>query len=46
MNENKQIFGLRGNCWNTQEQKQAAETECMKIKEWNKVNKEYLRHLV
>lgn len=26
MNENKQIFGLRGNCWNTQQQKQAAET--------------------
>lgn len=46
MNENKQVFGLRGNSQNIQQQKQVAETEYPEMEEWNQVSKEYLRHLV
>lgn len=46
MNENKRVFGLRGNSKNLQQQKQVAETEHPEMEKWHKVSKEYLRHLV
>lgn len=33
MNENKQVFGLRGNSQNIQQQKEIAETECPEMEE-------------